>query len=307
MRKAVRIGTRGSRLALVQAESVLARLNEVAAGLQAGIVKIATTGDRDRQTSLDHFSGQGVFVQELEKSLSDGKIDLAVHSLKDMPVKIPGGLRLAAVTERLDPRDVLVSRAGGLARLPAGSRIGTGSPRRSIQLHACRPDLEISPIRGNVDTRLRKVREGQYEGTIMAAAGLLRLGWQDDITEYLAVEDFVPEVGQGALGIEIRSDDRETAELVSLLNHEPTWRSVTAERKFMEALGGGCHAPIAALGDIHDGILRLQGMVASTGGRRILRASAEGDPESPELVGDMLARKMLQRGAAEYINLSGPR
>ena len=301
MKPRIAIGTRGSKLALVQAESVLAELRKGAPGLEATIVKIATRGDREGDTALHRFAEQGVFVKELEKALIDGKIDLAVHSLKDLPTEIPDGLSLAAAMARLDPRDVLVSRAGKLAELAAGAKIGTGSPRRAVQLQAYRSDFEICEMRGNIDTRMRKVAEGEVDGIVVAAAALVRLGWEDRITEYLPAEHFVPAVGQGTLGIEIRSEDKKTAALVSRVNHEATWQSVVAERTFLQALGGGCRAPIAALGVVSGGVLKLDGMVAGAGGSHILRCSDEGDALAPEKVGARLAQKMVQMGALDYI------
>jgi hydroxymethylbilane synthase len=301
MKPRIAIGTRGSKLAVVQAESVLAELKEVAPGLEATIVKIATRGDREGDTALDRFAEQGVFVKELEKALIDGKIDVAVHSLKDLPTEIPDGLSLAAATARLDPRDVLVSRAGKLARLAPGSKIGTGSLRRAVQLLAYRSDLKICEIRGNIDTRMRKVAEGEVDGTVMAAAALIRLGWEDKITEYLPTEPFTPAVAQGTLGIEIRSGDEETAALVAYVNHEPTWHGVIAERAFLQALGGGCRAPIAALGIVSGDVLKLDGMVAGAGDGHILRCSQEGDALAAENIGVHLAEKMIQMGALDYI------
>jgi hydroxymethylbilane synthase len=301
MRK-ITIGTRGSKLAVIQAQWVLAKLIETAPGLEASLIKITTRGDRDSSTALDKFSQQGVFVKELEKALTDSRIDLAVHSLKDLPTEIPEGLTLAATTARLDPRDVLISRAGKSAELAPGSMIGTGSHRRAVQLRALRPDLETCGLRGNIDTRLRKVSEGEVDGIIVAAAALIRLGWQDKITEYLPTDYFIPAVGQGALGIEIRSEDKETALLASAINHEPTWQSVTAERTFLRALGGGCRAPIAALGIVSDDVLKLSGMVASIDGSRILHATEEGDVQAPEEVGNQLAQKMVGLGALDCIS-----
>ena len=301
MRK-ITIGTRGSRLAVIQAQWVLTKLREATPGLEANLVKITTRGDRDSGTALDKFAGQGVFVKELEKALIDGEIDLAVHSLKDMPTEIPRGLFLAATTARLDPRDVLISRAGKSAELAPGSMIGTGSHRRAVQLRALRPDLETCGVRGNIDTRLRKVSEGEVDGIIVAAAALIRLGWHDKITEYLPTEHFTPAAGQGALGIEIRSGDKATALLASVINHEPTWQSVTAERTFLRALGGGCRAPIAALGIVSDGALKLSGMVASVDGAHILRATEEGNAQAPEQVGKQLAQKMVGLGALDCIS-----
>jgi hydroxymethylbilane synthase len=300
MRK-ITIGTRGSKLAIIQAEWVLAKLKKVVPNLKAGLVKITTRGDRDSTTPLDKLTGQGIFVKELEKALVDSKIDLGVHSLKDLPTEIPTGLLLAAVTARFDARDVLVSHSGKIAELAPGSKIGTGSRRRAIQLLALRPDLRICNIRGNIDTRLRKVFDGEVDGIIVAAAALIRLGWEDRITEYLPVEHFTPAVGQGALGIEIRSEDKEISSLVHKINHEPTWQCITAERTFLQALGGGCRAPIAALGIVSDNVLRLSGMVAGTAAYHILRASEEGDASSSEKVGKCLAQKMVDMGALELI------
>jgi hydroxymethylbilane synthase len=301
MRRKIIVGTRGSKLALIQAESVLTKIRELAPRLEVAISKIATKGDRSIHVQLDHMEGIGVFVKELEEALLSGRIDLAVHSLKDMPTQIPQGLCLTAVTERLDPRDVLISRGEKLAELTAGSRIGTGSLRRAVQLSACLPDLEACGIRGNVDTRLRKVAEGEFAGVILAAAAMRRLGWEEKISEYLPLEHFLPAVGQGALAVEARSDAQELVELVVPLNHVPTCQSVTAERAFLEALGGGCRAPIAALGTVKDGALKLEGMVAGVKTRRILRASVEDSVLSPEELGVRLAQKLLAIGADEFI------
>jgi hydroxymethylbilane synthase len=295
------VGSRGSKLAVIQAEELLAKLREAFPGLKAGLVKIKTRGDRYNTTALDEFDGQGIFVKELEKALLNSQIDIAVHSLKDLPTEIPDGLMLAAATTRLDHRDVLVSRCGKLAELASGSKIGTGSPRRAVQLHALRPDLQVSDIRGNIDTRLRKVFEGEFDGVIVAAAAMIRLGWESKITEYLPVEHFTPAVGQGTLGIEIRSEDKEIATLVSKINDEPTWQAVTAERTFLQALGGGCRAPIAALGVVSANTLKLTGMVASIDGVHILRATEEGSASATEQVGKRLARKMVENGALVLI------
>ena len=301
MRKNIIIGSRGSRLALTQAESVLSRLKEANPHLQFSLSKIVTEGDRNPRLSLDRMAGVGVFVKELEAALLDGRIDLAVHSLKDLPTEIPEGLCLAAVAERLDPRDILASRSGRLAELAPGSRIGTGSIRRTVQLVAYRPDLEVRSVRGNVDTRLRKVASGELDGVILAATAMLRLGWEDRITEYLPLEHFLPPAGQGALGIEIQANDEEIGELVSRLNHQPTWQSVVAERTFLSALGGGCRAPIATLGTVKGNTLKLRGMVSDASGQKILSASAEGNATTPEQLGIQLAGKMLKMGAAKFI------
>lgn len=301
MRREIVVGTRGSKLALIQAESVVTKIRGLAPHLKVVISKIVTRGDRDRHIQLDHMEDIGVFVKELEETLLSGRIDVAVHSLKDMPTQIPQGLCLAAVTERLDPRDVLISGEQKLAELASGSRIGTGSLRRAVQLSVCRPDLEVCSIRGNVDTRLRKVAEGEFAGVILAAAAMQRLGWENKISEYLPIEHFLPSVGQGALAIEARSDDQEVAELLAPLNHVPTWQSITAERAFLEALGGGCRAPITALGTMKYGTLQLGGMVADVGTRKIIRASAMDSTLSAQELGVRLAQKLLAMGADEFI------
>ncbi len=301
MKTRVVVGSRGSKLALIQAESVAAGIREIDPRIAVSIRKIVTSGDRDRQTPLDHMEGIGVFVKELEEALLDGRIDLAVHSLKDMPAQIPRGLCLAAVTRRLDPRDVLISRSKRLAELPPGSRVGTGSLRREVQVARLRPDVKAGGIRGNVDTRLRKVADGEFAGVILAAAAMQRLGRESEITEYLSVESFLPAVGQGALGIETRRGDEEIIEIVSAINHLPTWQAISAERAFLYALGGGCRAPIAALGTVKGDILKLEGMVASVSQRKMLCDSIEGSAAAPENAGQELARKLLDRGASDFI------
>ena len=307
MSRKIVVGSRGSKLALIQAESVAAKIRETNPSIEVSISQIVTKGDRDRHVQLDQMAGIGVFVKELEEALLDGRIDLAVHSLKDMPAEIPQGLCLAAVTERADPRDVLVSRGERLAELASGAKIGTGSLRRAVQLNACRPDLEACGIRGNVDTRLRKVANGEFDGVILAAAALKRLGWEDRVSEYLPTEHFLPAVGQGALAIETRLDDSEVAKIVVPLNHLPTWQSITAERAFLSTLGGGCRAPIAALGTVNGTVLRLEGMVADVGRKMTLFSAEEGSNTAPEELGVRLAQKLLRMGASEFIAEAGRR
>jgi hydroxymethylbilane synthase len=299
MRMKVVVGTRGSKLALIQTESVVNKLKLIHPNVEISIRKVVTAGDQDRLTHLDRI-GTNVFVKELEEELLDGKIDLAVHSLKDVPTDIPKGLGLIAVTEREDPRDVLVAKAL-LGDLPTGSKIGTGSLRRAIQVIHIRPDLETCGIRGNVDTRLRKVDSGEIGGVVLAAAGLKRLGWHDKITQYLPIENFLPAAGQGSLVLEAKSNDKEIVELVTPINHLTTWQCVTAERTFLRELGGGCRAPIATLGTIDGNTLRLEGMVASSTGKKLFRDSIEGDVTPAEELGVTLARKMLEMGASELI------
>ncbi len=301
MKKHLKIGTRASKLAVIQAESVRDRLVLLNPGRSFEIVKVSTTGDRNTDISLEQLGGEGVFVKELEDSLLSEGIDLAVHSLKDMLTTIPYGLRLAAVPARLDPRDVLLSSFGKLAELPPKARIGTGSQRRAVQIREIRPDLEICGLRGNIDTRIRKAFSGQFDGVIMAAAALIRLDMRDKITEYFPVEEFVPAVGQGALGIEIRASDAESFEIAARLNHEPAWQCVMAERAFLRSMGGGCRAPIAALGTIRNGKLSLNGIVANSDGSKILRSGVEGSASVPEKIGEELATKMFDLGASALV------
>ncbi|MEK7353251.1 MAG: hydroxymethylbilane synthase, partial [Chloroflexota bacterium] len=248
MAQKIIVGTRGSKLAMVQTELVAARLRAANPGIEVSISRIVTKGDTNHNAPLELVAGEGIFVKELEEALLEGQIDLAVHSLKDMPTQLPKGLCLSAVMERVNPGDVLVTKGQKLAELPSGASIGTGSLRRAAQLTAYRPDLKVVSIRGNVDTRLGKVTSGELDGVILAAAGLNRLGWEDRITEYLPIEHFLPAVGQGVLAIEGRSDEKGCSKIAAPLNHLPTWQSITAERAFLRTLAGGCQAPIAALG-----------------------------------------------------------
>lgn len=299
MRRRLVVGSRRSRLALLQTESIIARIREVNPDIEVHISKITTTGGKDRHPRLERLE-VAVFVKELEQALLEGRIDIAVHSLKDVPTELPSGLCLLAVTERLDPRDALVARAK-LGELASGAKIGTGSLRRTAQLRGYRPDLRTRPIRGNVDTRLGKVLSGEFDGVIVAAAAMLRLNWKDKITEFLPLEHFLPAVGQGALVVEARVDDEDTARLISALNHLPTWQGITAERAFLHALGSGCRAPVAALGVVSGNKLKLEGMVASISGQKILRASQEGSALSAEEIGAKLAEKMRGMGAVTII------
>ena len=300
------IGSRGSKLAVIQAKMVETSLRRAFPGLVVSFKTVTTTGDRDRNRSLDVFGGQGVFVKELEQALTSGEIDLAVHSLKDVPTELGTGLKLSATLPREDPRDVLVSRSGlKLALLPMGSWVGTDSRRRAAQLKAVRPDVATRPIRGNIDTRLRKVRMGEVDGVILAAAALLRLGWPDRITEFLPVDSFLPAVGQGAVAVEIRSDDKMTDRIASSVNDLPTWQAVLAERAFMRTLGGGCRAPIAALATVADGYLTIDGMVASMDYATIVRDRNAGPAEQAEAIGAELARMALDGEGKRIVYESG--
>ena len=302
MKTKIVVGSRGSKLALIQAESVVAKIREANPHLELIISRIVTHGDRYRRAQLGRIARVGVFVKELEEALLDGRIDFAVHSLKDVPTEIPQGLSLLAVTKRLDPRDVLVSESGKLAELASGSRIGTGSLRRAVQIAHYRPDLKVCHLRGNVDTRLRKVSSGEVDGVVVAAAGMIRLGWQAKISEYLSLKHFLPMAGQGALAVEARLDDSEVTELISFTNHCSTWQSVTAERAFLRGLNGGCRTTIAALGTVTGGNLKLAGMVGDDEGKKMLSASEEGKATTPEEIGIRLVKKMLAMGASEFIS-----
>ncbi len=299
MSKKIILGSRGSRLAMIQAESIAAGIRETSPGTEVEIQRIVTKGDKNRHIPLGSQAGIGIFVKELEEALLAGLIDLAVHSLKDMPTELPEGLTIAAVTERLDPADVLITRGAKLAELPPGARIGTGSLRRAAQITGYRNDLEPINIRGNVDTRIGKVTGGEVDGVILAAAALKRLGWEDRITEYLPVEHFLPAVGQGALAIETRTEE-EIIKIAALLDHQPSRQRVTAERAFLRTLGGGCQAPIAALATLKVDTLILEGMTINTAANRTLRGIEEGSPTSPEGPGVKLAERLLAEGADKF-------
>ncbi|HVR69586.1 MAG TPA: hydroxymethylbilane synthase [Vicinamibacteria bacterium] len=294
----VRIGTRGSALALWQAEHVRSRLQ--ALGRDATIEVIVTTGDRIQDRRLEAVGGKGAFLKEIEEAMLEGRVDLAVHSLKDVPVRLPDGLRLAATLERADPRDALVSAGGtALRALEAGARVGTTSLRRRALVRALRPDLRLEDLRGNVDTRVRRLREGRYHAIVLAMAGLVRLGRAAEATEALDPAVFVPAPGQGAIVLECRVDDADTAGVAARLHHEPTARAVTAERAFLEALGGGCNVPLGAHARGQGSGLRLCAFVAREEGDGLLRGEAAG--EDPAGLARGLADDFVARGALELM------
>src|SRR5574337_652459 len=296
----LKLGTRGSPLALCQAGLVSEGLSRRWPGLKVVIIPIKTSGDKFLDVALSQVGGKGLFVKEIEEALLDGRIDLAVHSLKDLPAELAPGLREGAVLRREDPLDALIARNGcRFTDLPRGARIGTSSLRRQVQFLHCRPDLQIVSLRGNVQTRLRKLEELDLEAVVLAAAGLIRLGLQDRITERLQPELCLPAIGQGALVIEIREGDRRTAALVGTLNHRETRQATTAERAFLRHLGGSCVTPIAAFGEIDGEALALTGMVAGLDGKRLLRDAVEGEVEAPERAGQALAEMLLAAGADE--------
>jgi len=295
MGRVFRIGTRGSGLALAQAELALAALRRAWPGLRYELVVIRTTGDRRRGMPLSRLGGRGAFVAELEAALLRGEVDMAVHSLKDLPVRLAPGLALAAIPLRHDPRDALVSRhEGGLAGLPSGALVGTGSPRREAQLRLLRPDLQVSPVRGNVDTRVRRVREGALDAVVVAAAALARLGLTPDYV--FPPEEMLPAAGQGAIAIEVRADDDEALALARAVDDRQARACVTAERAFEARLGVGCHGAAAALATLEYGRLRLRGLLVHPGTGEALRGEVRGAAEEAEELGRRLAEEFLAHG-----------
>ncbi len=296
------IGTRGSALAQWQARFVEQALKRLHPELEIEVRIIKTSGDKDQVRPLAELGGLGVFTKEIENALLNREIDLAVHSLKDLPTETAEGLMLAAIPEREDARDCLVSRHGvGLEQLPPGARVGTSSARRGAQVLALRRDLQVVPLRGNVDTRLRKAQTQDYDAVVLAAAGITRLGRASEITQYLSFDAVLPDPGQGALAIEIRADDSALARLLAGLDHAPTRAAVTAERAFLRALGGGCRMPIGAYAEIRNAQLVLQGMVGALDGSRRVCGEISGAPARAEPLGAELAGRLLREGAAEIL------
>ncbi len=292
------IGSRGSQLALWQAHWVKARLEEL--GEQCRIQIIHTTGDKITDVALSKVGTKGLFTKEIEEALLNNAIDLAVHSLKDMPTEVPDGLILAAMPVREDPRDAVVG--GKLADLAAGARVGTSSLRRAAQLRALRSDLQIENIRGNVDTRLRKLDEGQYDAILLASAGLRRLGWEDRIAEILDPDVMCPAVGQGALTIETRDDGAHAIEVCARLDDKFTRICVTAERAVLATLGGGCQVPIGAYASIQtSGQVHLQALVVAPDGSTIIRQTATGDPADALRLGREMGERLLAAGAQDIL------
>ena len=302
----IKIGTRGSALALVQANWVKDKLSKQFPDLTIELEIIQTKGDKILDVPLANVGGKGLFVKEIEEAVLDGRAHLAVHSIKDVPAEFPEGLGIVAVAEREDFRDVLVSRDGlKLDELPSGARIGTSSLRRRAQLLNRRPDLKIESIRGNVETRLSKIVTENLDGVILAAAGLNRLGLAHKITQHLEPGVMLPAIGQGALGLETRMDDKVVLDIISFLDHRDTAVCVKAERAFLERLEGGCHVPIAALGVLKKDRLQLTGLVADPDGRKCLRDRLEAEPEEAEELGKSLAEELLDRGADEILSSIG--
>ena len=295
----IKIGSRGSALALAQAGWVKTALEHT--GLSVDIIVIKTSGDRFVDQSIQSLGGKGVFTKEVEDALLAGEIDLAVHSMKDLPTELPEGLVIAAVPQREDPRDVVVSRNNiRLEHLPRGASVATGSLRRKAQILNYRPDLSLAPIRGNVDTRLQRLETEGLDAIILAAAGLNRLGRQDRISEYLSADICLSAVAQGALAIETRADEA-SRQAVAFMNHDSSFLEVAAERAFLRKLGGGCHVPVAARATVNGALINLTGLIADTDGRRICRGSVSGSTLEAVALGTALAERLLRDGAGEML------
>jgi hydroxymethylbilane synthase len=302
LRKQIRIGTRGSALALWQAEWVKAELEKKYAGLSVTLTKIKTTGDKILDVPLAKVGGKGLFVKEIEEAMLGDEIDIAVHSMKDVPTFFPEGLHLSCITKREDPRDALLSRTmAKFADLPLGANIGTSSLRRQAQLLNLRPDFKIHQLRGNVGTRIKKLKEGLFDAIILAAAGVKRLGLSEHVSEYIAPEVCLPAIGQGALGIECRANDIKLNGMISFFNDADSRVCVTAERALLRKLEGGCQVPIACYGTVINGVLGLVGLVGSVDGRKLVKNSVQGPPEQAEKLGVDLAEKLLQQGAGAIL------
>ena len=300
-RPVVRVGTRASRLALIQTDLTLAALRQAHPGLTFEVVTVTTQGDANRAAPLAGM-GLGVFVKEIERRLETGEIDMAVHSLKDMPTALPDGMAIGAVLERADPRDALVSHLGTTLReFPNGARIGTSSPRRAAQIAERRPDLQIVPIRGNVDTRLRKAAGDECDGAILAAAGLIRMDLAEVITEYLPPDDFVPPPGQGAMAVEIRADDTRMLEIMSAIDHPETAAAVAAERAFLQELGGGCQVPVGAYAAAATDSLTLTVFIGAPDGSTAYRASVSGLPSDTAALATAAWQRLREQGASALL------
>ena len=302
--RTVRVGSRSSPLALAQTEEVLTALRGQSKSVEFQVVHLSTSGDRNADAVLSSL-GRGAFVKDIELALLDGRIDFAVHSAKDVGPDIPDGLRIQAVGARQDARDVLVTKSGQpLMSLPAGARLGTGSPRRKAQIKALRPDVDVVPIRGNVGTRLKKARGEEYDGVVVAAAGLARLERLSDATEFLGVEEVTPDVGQGTLVAEFRQDDDEMEEMLMSIVLDETNIAFRAERAFLDTIGGGCTSPVAAYGEVDGRVLRMFSMAATPDGEKIVRSQMEGDVSEAEEIGQKAASTLLESGASEFVRES---
>ncbi len=303
-KKTLRIGTRASQLALWQANWVKSELEKKYPGLEVTLTKIKTQGDRILDVPLAMVGGKGLFVKEIEEAMLRGEIDIAVHSMKDVPTFFPEGLALRCITEREDPRDIVILKPGfkSFRDLPQGARIGTSSLRRKAMLLHLRPDFQMVDIRGNVETRIRKLTEDNLDAVVLAAAGMHRLGFTGQIGEYLAPDVSLPAIGQGALGIESRIADAEVNALIDFFNHPETAAAVKGERAVLRRLEGGCQVPIGAYGEVKDGRLTLTGVVASVDGVTLLKKTVVCAPEESEKVGTSLADDLITQGAGKILN-----
>jgi len=304
--KTLRIATRKSPLAVWQAEHVARKLAELHPGIHIELKLMVTRGDKILDSPLSKVGGKGLFVKELEQGIMDGKADIAVHSMKDVPMEFPEGLHLAVIMEREDPRDAFVSnKYTDLEALPKGAHVGTSSLRRSTQLRERFPHLEILDLRGNVNTRLKKLDDGNYDAIILAAAGLKRLGFDERITTVLSPEESLPAMGQGAIGIECRQGDSDIEALIGPLNHTETALCVSAERAMNNRLNGGCQVPIAGYAELHEGRLNLRGLVGSPDGKRVVRVELEASAIDAESLGRKAAQDLLEQGAGEILAEQG--
>jgi hydroxymethylbilane synthase len=296
------LGTRASKLALQQSEWFQAQVQAIAPDITVTLTRIQTSGDKIVDVPLAKIGGKGLFVKEIEEALLSGDIDFAVHSMKDVPTQLPDGLEILCVPPREDSRDALISRTGcRFEELPVGARVGSSSLRRQSQFLHARPDLRIEMLRGNLDTRLKKLKEGQFDAIILAAAGLRRLGWTEEITEYLDPQLCLPAIGQGALGIEGRSNDQFVRSILSRLTHPPTQVAVTAERALLHRLEGGCQVPIAAYATLTNDQVHLEGLVASVDGKTVIRDAVQGTRAEAQVLGTRLAERLLARGADKIL------
>ena len=301
LKKRVVVGSRGSALAMRQTEEVLEKLRATNPDIDFQIHTIRTSGDASAEAPLASL-GRGIFVKEIERALQDGEIDMAVHSLKDMPTRLPDGLSLGAVHQRLDPRDVLVNRWHcPLSQMPSGARIGTSSPRRLAQLKSVRNDVEVLAIRGNVDTRLQKASGDDYDGVILAAAGVMRMGLEEQVAEFLSSKDFVPAPGQGALAVEVRRDDQQMPDLLLAVEHPPTRRAVSAERAFLETLGGGCQVPVGAYARADGDTMVMTVFLSSLDGAKVYKAKTSGRASNPHEVALDAYQRLIERGAGTLL------
>lgn len=303
-RNKIVIGTRGSKLALWQANWVKEKLQALYPELNIEIEKIKTTGDKILDAPLAKIGGKGLFVKEIEEALLQNKVDIAVHSMKDVPTEIPEGLQISAICERQDPRDALISIDGALLKdLPSEAVIGTSSLRRTVQLKALRSDLNIKPLRGNVDTRLRKLREGEFQAIVLAMAGIIRMGFEDTVTETLSEDVMIPAIGQGAIGIETRLNDDFVNEIIKPLNHDKTAICVLSERAFLSVMGGGCQVPLACHAKILENQkITITAMIGDPEGKiPIIKGSREGSLIEAQKLGKELAEELLDRGGREIL------